>query len=240
MPIRVRLTLWYGALYSLALMATSLFSYSFHTRGHFDDLDRVLITSAGHAAIEIASSEEPSHLIAGTGGLEIGLRLYGADGALRESLPNVEDLPSTSPLDTLQYPAGPAFDIVAGLTPPLTGPPPDPGAGAFRLFSDSQQRWRSYVLPVARQGTTIAYVEALGPLGQLDASLRIFRLALAGVVVGALVVGVAGGWALAGGALRPVARLTRLAHHQDQHGKHRREGEYPVEEGQRHQRPRFG
>jgi signal transduction histidine kinase len=211
MSIRLRLALWYGGLYSLVLLVVTLISYAFHTRGHFDDLDRALITSAAHGAAEVASAEQPIHLTAGTGGLEIGLRLYAPDGVLLESLPAVRDLPPIDPLEALQHPAGPPFDALVGFVPPLVQPSPDPGRGAFGLLADSRQRWRTYVLPVNRGGALVAYIEVLGPLGRLDASLRAFRFALIAIVIVALILGFVGGWATAGAVLRPVSRMVQGA-----------------------------
>ena len=46
MSIRLRLALWYGALFGLVLLVVLLFTYAFHARSHYDDLDRALVTSA--------------------------------------------------------------------------------------------------------------------------------------------------------------------------------------------------
>src|SRR5581483_9054890 len=97
MSIRLRLALWYGALFALVLLLVTLFSYVFHVRGHYDDLDRALITSVGHAVAEANVTAGEPHIVEGSGGLEIGLRLYGPDGALRESTPGAETLPPLDP-----------------------------------------------------------------------------------------------------------------------------------------------
>ncbi len=40
MSIRLRIALWYGALFALVLLVVTTFSHAFDARGHYDDLDR--------------------------------------------------------------------------------------------------------------------------------------------------------------------------------------------------------
>jgi signal transduction histidine kinase len=56
-----------------------------------------------------------------------------------------------------------------------------------------------------------SYVEALAPLGRLDASIRAFRITLPMLGLTSLVMALVGSWAIAGKALRPIARMTRTA-----------------------------
>jgi DNA-binding response OmpR family regulator len=77
MSIRVRLALWYGGLFALVLLLVTVLSYAFHVRGHYDDRDRALITSAGPMASEAGTMPDGPHLLEGRGGLEVGFRLYG-------------------------------------------------------------------------------------------------------------------------------------------------------------------
>src|SRR5213593_3909925 len=105
MSIRLRLALWYGVLFALVLVLVTLFSYIFHVRGHYDDRDRALITSAGHIAVETHALSGGPHLLEGRGGLEVGFRLYGADGMLRERTSGTETLPAIDPRVVLVTPA---------------------------------------------------------------------------------------------------------------------------------------
>ena len=82
MSIRLRLALWYGLLFAGILLTVTAFSYAFHARGHYDDLDRALITTASHTADEVAISPSAPILIEGSGGFRVILRLYGPDGRL--------------------------------------------------------------------------------------------------------------------------------------------------------------
>jgi two-component system OmpR family sensor kinase len=210
MSIRLRLALWYGALFATILLLVGLLSYAFHARSHYDDLDRALITSASHAAAGASTFASGPHLVEGSGGLEVALRLYDRDGVLRESSSEAETLPPITPRHVLESPAGPAFDALAGLAPPLT-PPPVPAEGAFGLLTTTEQRWRVYALPFDGSGTRAGYIEALTPLGRLDASMQAFRSVLLAVGLAGLAAALAGSWAVAGGAMRPIARMIQTA-----------------------------
>jgi len=210
MAIRLRLALWYGALFALVLLLVTLLSYSLHVRGHYDDRDRALVTSAGHMAGEARAMPNGPHLVEGSGGLEVGFRLYDAQGAVREQTPDIAHLPSLDPLALLRMPTGPAYDALAGLAPPLMAPD-IPATGAFGLMTTPEQRWRVYVLPLGQPGTITGYLATLTPLGRLDESIRLYRLILLALGLAGLSAALLGGWAIAGGALRPIARMTSTA-----------------------------
>lgn len=206
MTLRWRLTLGYGALFSLVLTVVILVSYSYHTRGHYEDLDRVLLTSVGHALRE-TPGEATLHLAVGDGGLEVGLRLYGSDGDLVEWTAGSEAGPAFEPALLLAAPAVPAYDPLAALLPASAAGVTPPAGSAFGLLADAQQRWRLYVQPVEPEG----YVAALSPLGRLDQSLARYRTLLGLVGVAGLAAGLVGSWLIASAALRPVADLTATA-----------------------------
>ena len=210
MSIRLRLALWYGSLFALVLLLVTLLSYAFHVRAHYDDRDRALITSAGHMVVEASAMPNGPHLLEGRGGLEVGFRLYGADGALREQTAGMEVLPPLDPRDVLANPSDPPYDVVARLSPPLMGTD-EPVDGAFSLLVTPEERWRVYVLPIHQGSTISGYLETLIPLGRLDTSIQAYRLLLVVVGLIGLVTTLLGGWAIAGGALRPVAQMTETA-----------------------------
>src|SRR5438046_2675584 len=133
MSIRLRLALWYGVLFALVLVLVTLFSYVFHVRGHYDDRDRALITSASHIAVEVNALSGGPHLLEGGGGLEVGFRLYGPDGTLRERTPGIEALPAIDPRALLVTPATPPYDMLARLAPLLIAS--EPTDGAFGLLN---------------------------------------------------------------------------------------------------------
>ncbi len=210
MSIRVRLMLWYGSLFAVALALVAVLSYAFHTRAHYDDLDRLLMTSVGHAADEAATALNP-HLVASAGGLDVYLRLYGPQGELREQSSGGDPAPQTDPRAILTVPAAPPFDVVAGLVPPMLGTALQPAHGVFGLLDTDEQRWRLYVVPLIERGVVRGYIEGLAPLGRLDMSVaRLRSLLLALSALGLLAVMV-GSWAVAGQALRPVGDMVQTA-----------------------------
>jgi signal transduction histidine kinase len=150
--------------------------------------------------------------MAGSDNFEVALRLYATDGSLRQSSIRSQTLKSPDPRTVLKAPAGPAFDFLAALVPPLSGPPSEPGAGSFGLLNTPEQRWRIYVLPLQLDGTVVGYVEAVAPLGRLDHSLQRLRLIILAVGFFGLVTALLGSWALAGRALHPIAQMIATAH----------------------------
>lgn len=211
MSIRLRLALCYGVLFALILPRVTILSYSLHARSQYDDLDRALLVSAGHAVAEAADSTTGPHLIQGKEGLEIVLRLYTSKGVLQERSLGTETLPSIIPSRILRNPSGSAFDSFTALLPPIMGYVNVPAGGAFYLLSTPTQRWRVYVQPIRVGANTAGYIEALTPLGRLDASMQTFRFLLAILGCCSLVAALAGSWAIAGNALRPIARMIQTA-----------------------------
>lgn len=211
MSIRLRLALYYGALFAVILLFVLLLGYAIHSRGEYDDLDRTLVVSAGHAAAEASISPQGPHLVRGGGDLEIALRLYDSNGILHDSTIGTEALPRIDPRAVLRVPAGAAYDTLVQLTPPfMSSPVISDSGGAFGLLTTPQQRWRVYVLTI-HQGGIVSYVEALTPLGRLDASIQAFRIILPVLGLTSVATALLLSWAIAGRALRPVARMTQTA-----------------------------
>jgi len=210
MSIRLRLALWYATLFALVLILVTVLSYAFHVRGHYDDRDRALITSAGHMALEAGTMRDGPHLLEGRGGLEVGFRLYSPDGTLRERTAGVESLPPLDPRTVLAEPSGPPYDAIARLSPPLVASD-GPVDGAFGVLVTPEQRWRVYVLSIHQGSAIVGYLETLTPLGRLDTSIAAYRTLLLALGVAGLAAALLGGWAIAGGALRPIAHMTETA-----------------------------
>jgi HAMP domain-containing protein len=212
LSIRLRLALCYGALFALILLLVIVLSYAIHARGQYDDLDRTLMVSAEHAAAEAAVSPTGPHLIQGDGGFEIVLRLYSPVGILLERTAGTEQLPSIDPRIVLRIPAGPAFDAVTSLVPPLAASAPaTPDVGSvFGLLTTSIQRWRVYVLPF-HTARSAGYIEVLTPLGRVDAAMQAFRLTLPILGLASFLVALLLSRAIAGNALRPIATMIETA-----------------------------
>ncbi|MEN9936419.1 MAG: hypothetical protein RLZZ387_2998 [Chloroflexota bacterium] len=210
MSIRLRLALWYSALFAAILLLVSLLTYALHTRGHYDDRDRLLVTSAAHAATGVTSAADELHFGSGGAAVEVVLQLFDSDGTLRETSTTSEGGPHINPRAVLANPAGPAFDTLAGLAPGMGDLEMIPG-GAFGLAIGRDERWRVYVLPIGAGSPHVGYVAALTPLGRLDASIVAFRASLLAISLLGLAAALAGGWAIAGQALWPLDRMTRTA-----------------------------
>lgn len=214
MSIRLRLALWYGGLFALILLAVTAFSYAFHSRGHYDDVDRALITTASHTAAEIENATAAPRLLEGSGGFRVILRLYSSGGGLVQASAGADGAPAIDPRNVIAHPAGPAFDPLAGIAPPIAILVPPEGS-AFGLAAAPLGRWRIFVLPVHRgtgpAGSVTEYVEALAPLDNIDHSMQFFRLLLIGLAVGGLAVALAGSWLVGEAALRPVANMVETA-----------------------------
>jgi len=204
MSIRWRLIIQCGILFSFTLTMALLLSYAFHTRGHYDDLDRILVITTEHTAEEAASSTQNSPLLtrAGeSGGIEIALRLYTSDGLLHESSLGTETAPVIDPKRLLQNPSVAAFDELAGLIPPLT-PLPDSSKGVLSIVSQGSQRWRLYVLPFSA-----GYIVGLTPLNRLDSSVRTLRGVLLLLWLVGMITTLVGLWLVASRALAPVTHM---------------------------------
>ena len=94
MPLRLRLGLWYGGLTGLVVILVTLLTYALHTRGHYDDMDHVLVSVTEHVADELDSAMPMPMPMPMTHGADpvaapneagLVLRLYSATGALREA-----------------------------------------------------------------------------------------------------------------------------------------------------------
>lgn len=210
MSIRARLVICYGGLFGLILVVIGLLAYGLHARTLYGDLDRALVSSAGHTAAEAASGTDPS-LSEGHGGFEVILALYGPDGELRKSSAETGTLPSFNPQAALAAPAGPAYGGIVRLIPPISAPASYPPGGAFALVNTPEQHWRIYVLPVRRSGVLTEFVAALTPLGAVDASVRKFGTLLLALEAGGLALVTVGSWTVSSRALRPVTQMGQAA-----------------------------
>ncbi|HEX2916376.1 MAG TPA: HAMP domain-containing sensor histidine kinase [Chloroflexia bacterium] len=206
MSLRMRFAAYCTGLCVLVLLLVGLLSYSLHVRGHYDDMDRMLVANADHVVSEIDHSSGP---LQGMGELDVALRVFDHDGALVESTANAQGVPFLTPHAVLAAPAGPPYDFLAALAPPLVRL--DSSRGAFSLVSTPEERWRFYVQPLTRDGNIYGYVEAVAPLGRLDSSMQTFRYLLLGVGIAGIILALFGSLILAGRALRPVGQMVETA-----------------------------
>jgi two-component system, OmpR family, sensor kinase len=205
MSLRLRLALWCGGLAGITMLLVCSLIYTVHSRTHYDDLDRALLSAAEHVAREYASAEHPEILSAPVTP-QIVTRVYGAGGQVLAATPNAAAAPAIDPDAVLRQPASRAYGPLVRLAPSLVAI--EPAGGAFGIVHGANgARWRVYVLPAA--GDT-AYLAAAS-LADLDTSVaRLRRLIMLLAALGtgsALLIA----WFVAGRALRPVTALTDTA-----------------------------
>ena len=202
-----------GLICGLVLAAATLFSYAFHVRNHYDDLDRILFQEARHAGDEAISSAGSLGALGQArenSGLEIILRYYDSSGMLRASSP--DDLPALLPnaQALLHIPASSAFDALAGLIPPSANQPTSQNEILGQTTS-ADQRWRVLVISLNSSTSTAGYIVALMPLGSLDTWIGSLRLVLLTLWVVGLVMMVFGFWIVTRKTLQPVSRIAQTA-----------------------------
>ncbi len=210
MPLRLRLALWYGGLTGLVVLLVSLFTYAAHSRSQYDNLDYGLSSAVQHIVEEHAKDQAVGQLADALSvpvAPDLAMRVYGSGGELLASSPNAAPAPAVDPRLVLAEPIRRPFDPVIGLGPPFIQV--DEAGGTFGVARDREgRRWRVYVDPVA--GGTRDFV-GLSPLGPVDESVaKLGQYMLLFTLLGAALT-FAGGWLLAGRALRPVAALDATA-----------------------------
>ncbi|MFC4638335.1 sensor histidine kinase [Deinococcus hohokamensis] len=216
MSLRLRLSLWYGTLCALTLMAVGLVGYSASVREQFLALDRILVVSARLVEAGMRTYGRSYALETDTsgptrGGTVMVLRSYSPQGELMYRSPSDPGLPETRPEEPLSDPAPPAYlDVLPLPRSPAHAPASTSNAAFGNLMVDGQ-RWRRYVVQVGKAGETVGYVEALTPLGRLDEGARDLARLLVQLIALSVLAVLLIGWWVAGSALRPVDRLTRAA-----------------------------
>lgn len=186
MSIRARLALWYGCLLSLVLGAALTAAYLGHGDAHLAEVDAELGRAWDVAAALIRSVGSDEGMLA-------GLRLADPD---HEPFMSLVD-GSGRPIAT----SGRLAPSIAG----VLGSLPD---GATTITANGPD---IRVLIRTIDGTSTVRLAATISLTALDASLTRLRTLLLGLAVGGILVALVGGWAIAGGALRPIALLTSTA-----------------------------
>ena len=209
--LRWRLTLCYGSFFALILLLFTLLSYTIHARGQYESIDRVLIASAEQAASMASLDPTLPAPDSEHDGLDILLRFYTPTGSISDQTLHTQGVPALDPRTILQHPAGPAYDRVTGLLPPLLSSLVVPSDSAFGLVVMPQERWRIYVHPISKHGQLAGYVEALTPLARIDTAMQDFRILFPLLGLASLIVALFGSWAIAGGALRPISTLIQTA-----------------------------
>ncbi|MEE8363596.1 MAG: HAMP domain-containing sensor histidine kinase [Dehalococcoidia bacterium] len=190
MSIRLRLAIWYSAIFGVALTLFGVTLYVFMDR-HLDNMLRDAVNAAaGH--VSTVMSGPPGAIdrlqappLDAFQSPDVYIQVVGPDGAL---------LARSSNLGGRTIPVADGV-LAAGLSEVVLG----------------GQRLKQATFPVTVGGSTVAWVQAAGGYRQRDMVLGRLRLVL--IAAGLLSVAFAGAlaFALAGRALRPVATMTETA-----------------------------
>lgn len=189
MSIRLRLALWYGALLSLVLAAALSLAFVDHARSHEEDVAFALHAAWEHARGDVARA------------VAAGADLHG----IRLAAPQVR-----SPGAVWLLSGGVAIAAAAAADDAVLrelDPRGVPDGGTTIALASG--RARVYAGP-APEAPAVRLVVAAS-LAELDESLRGLALTLAALGTAGVGLALAGGWALAGSALRPIAALTETA-----------------------------
>jgi len=188
--LRRRLTLFYGALLGVVLAVALTLAYVLHTESHDADVDATITDMADRAIADVVTE-----LSGGTSPADV--RLVGLHRTIEEPHA-VWIFDGTRVLDSVGSTDDPALaEVRIG----------ELGSGWLTSWTPSG-RARIFVAPIA--GTDLRVVTAVN-LAAVDASNADLRTALFLLALAALAVGASGGSAIAGHALRPIARLTETA-----------------------------
>lgn len=200
LSLRVRLTLWYGTALAVILLVFATALYGVMARALKDQVDRSLEEAA---SVAIRSLEErrfgPFLLFEDLSGdfpelavLDKFFQIFGPSGNITIQSPNIKsrDIPLSPTALQAAFAGNTTFESAQ-----FQGEPP------LRLIS----------VPIRHGGGLINIVRVGISLQPVADTLHRLLVILLVTVPVALVAALAGGWLLAGRALRPVAEITRAA-----------------------------
>jgi len=200
MPLRLRLTLWYGSALALILIAFSVILYFVTARSLRDAIDQSLEETAAAAVrsleergfLPLIDEEELMSQFPELARIDKFFQIFSPSGTITIRSPNVKqhELPlSRQALET-------AF---AGRT--IFESAKYPNEPPLRLIS----------VPIIYRGNLLYIVQVGTSMESTEDTLRRFLVLLTVAIPIALAVSLAGGWFLAGRALRPVDAITLAA-----------------------------
>ncbi len=200
MPLRVRLTLWYGSALAMVLITFSVVLYVLTARNLRDDVDQSLEETATAAVrslqergfLPLIDEEELLSQFPELARIDKFFQIFSPSGTITIRSPNIRqhEVPLSRTaleatfngqtiLESAQYPH----------EPPL------------RLIS----------VPIIHRGNLLYIVQVGASMESIEDTLRRFLILLIVAVPIALAVSMAAGWFLAGRALRPVDAITLAA-----------------------------
>ncbi|MGE5619187.1 MAG: sensor histidine kinase [Sphingomonadaceae bacterium] len=221
--LRLRLAVWYATLLALILATTAFLSYSFHSSYHYQEVDRSLVGTAVHVRGELPVGDGRYRLQDGIdlsrvdefASPDVYVRLYDADGGLIAASPNSGHQPQADPRLVSEAPpdragGGPLGSLLHLLINLGQADLPEDG-GFLTVVQEGRGRTRLYAVPIRAGDRLLGYLEAGSSMDRLDRSIERLGLLLASSSALGLLAALLGGWAIAAGALRPVATMASTA-----------------------------
>jgi heavy metal sensor kinase len=200
MPLRVRLTLWYGSALALVLITFSVVLYVITARNLRDDVDQALEETATAAVrslqergfLPLIDEEELLSQFPELARIDKFFQIFSPSGTITIRSPNIRQ--HEVPLSRAALEA-----TLNGRT--MLESAKHPYEPPLRLIS----------VPIMHRGNLLYIVQVGTSMESIEDTLRRFLILLIVAVPIALTVSLAAGWFLAGRALRPVDAITLAA-----------------------------
>jgi two-component system OmpR family sensor kinase len=200
MPLRVRLTLWYGSALALVLIIFSVVLYAITARNLRDAVDQSLEETATAAVrsleergfLPLIDEEELLSQFPELARIDKFFQIFSPSGTITIRSPNIKqhDVPLSRMALEAAFNGRTTFESAKY-----------PNEPPLRLIS----------VPIVYRGNLLYIVQVGTSLESVEDTLRRFLVLLTVAVPIALAVSLAGGWFLAGWALRPVDAITLAA-----------------------------
>lgn len=211
MSIRLRLALWYAALFGVVLALVAAVVFAAVAREEQRAVDRSLVTVTDHYQDEIEVGLAAGEPLARAVPLRTGgerTDLVGTDYTVYGGTEEIE-----ASFTVVDATGRVVLEVPCSGAEPLSAPPSAGGVrpGALATIPTGGERVRRYALPVRANGATVGVVQTAVSLAGLDASLGRTRRQLLAATAGGVLAAALGDWAIAARALRPVAEMTEAA-----------------------------
>ncbi len=200
MPLRVRLTLWYGSALAMVLITFSVVLYVLTARNLRDDVDQSLEETATAAVrslqergfLPLIDEEELLSQFPELARIDKFFQIFSPSGTITIRSPNIRQ--HEVPLSRMALEATFNGQTILESAKYPHEPP-------LRLIS----------VPIIHRGNLLYIVQVGASMESIEDTLRRFLILLIVAVPIALAVSMAAGWFLAGRALRPVDAITLAA-----------------------------
>lgn len=201
MPLRIKLTLWYGSALAAVLMSFAVVVYAVMAKDLREQVDRQLENAAVVAVRSLQQKgfgpfiqfEDLSDQFPELAVVDKFFQIFSPTGRITIQSPNLRtrDIPLSRPSLEAAFTGKTTFESAKF-----------PGESPIRLIS----------VPIVLDGTLVNIVQVGTSLAPMEEALRRLLVVLFVTGPAALALSLIGGWFLAGRALRPVDQITSAAH----------------------------